>query len=72
MALKTGGRIDEESEMGKVKNNKRKETKGKQPVFVLQYKRADKEPWIPDHQGLGPERERLQEKETERERRTRA
>lgn len=35
--------------------------RGREPAFVLQYKRADKEPWTPDHQGLGPEKESLQE-----------
>lgn len=35
-----------------------KRCSGRQPAFVLQDKRADKEPVTPDHRGLGPERER--------------
>ena len=60
--------------MGKIKNTttKEKRRKPKQPVFVLQYKRADKEPWILDHQGLGPERESACRRKRQRERRTRA
>lgn len=33
----------------------------RESTFVLQYKRADKEAWTPDHQGFGPQKESLQE-----------
>lgn len=60
MALKS-----ERTEVRKVKGVDKKTTttketrcRGRQPAFVFRYKRPDKEPWTPDHQGLGPERER--------------
>lgn len=68
---KEGGEVRRVKAVDKKKKTttKEKRCRGRQPTFVLPYKRADKESRTPDHQGLGPERERACRN---KERRTRA